>query len=455
MLYEILKTRCSWANQSLWNLPIHCLLVTSVFILHSNGKCWGQGEQPPSDAAELVEIFRDGDRVTLIGGTYVERMQSYNYLEALITANFPDRKLTFRNLGWSGDDVWGTARAVFGTQAEGYARLEKDLLSTDPTVIVVFYGSNESFKGESALPAFVNGLKTIADTLERTGARLVFVSPHRFEKLGGPFPDHAQQNKNIEMYSQAIESLASQRGHTSVDFRKPLGDSTVSKTDQPAIRDRLTDNGIHFNAYGYWRSAPVLAKKLGVDSGKSTWRLNVDLAQNEKSLTGGTIVSFATQKDLQQGRPFYLVAIDNVLPYTRPPATAPRGGKMTAAHDQFVVKGLPEGKYGLMIDGQPTVMASSQQWSEGVSVLRGGYIDSFEKLRTAIGEKNELFFHQHRPQNETYLFLFRKHEQGNNAVEISQFSPLILEKEKSIDRLKKPTPHTYRWLPVKEKQDGA
>ncbi len=39
--------------------------------------------------------------------------------------------------------------------------------------------------------------------------------------------------------------------------------------------------------------------------------------------------------------------------------------------------------------------------------------------------KDQLFFHRYRPQNETYLFLFRKHEQGNNAVEIPQFDPLI------------------------------
>lgn len=42
-----------------------------------------------------------------------------------------------------------------------------------------------------------------------------------------------------------------------------------------------------------------------------------------------------------------------------------------------------------------------------------------------ILQKEELFFHRHRPQNETYLLLFRKHEQGNNAVELAQFDPLV------------------------------
>ena len=39
--------------------------------------------------------------------------------------------------------------------------------------------------------------------------------------------------------------------------------------------------------------------------------------------------------------------------------------------------------------------------------------------------KNELFFHRWRPANSTYLFGFRKHEQGQNAKEIPEFDPLI------------------------------
>ncbi|MGI8603458.1 MAG: SGNH/GDSL hydrolase family protein [Verrucomicrobiales bacterium] len=55
-----------------------------------------------------------------------------------------------------------------------------------------------------------------------------------------------------------------------------------------------------------------------------------------------------------------------------------------------------------------------------------------EKLRTLILDKNKLFFHRWRPANETYLFGFRKHEQGNNAAEIPLFDPLIEAKEKEI-----------------------
>ena len=63
--------------------------------------------------------------------------------------------------------------------------------------------------------------------------------------------------------------------------------------------------------------------------------------------------------------------------------------------------------------------------------------DRLEQLRLAIVAKNELFFHRWRPQNFTYLFGFRKHEQGNNAVEIPQFDPLIEKQEEAIAGLRK------------------
>lgn len=53
-----------------------------------------------------------------------------------------------------------------------------------------------------------------------------------------------------------------------------------------------------------------------------------------------------------------------------------------------------------------------------------------------IIKKNKLFFYRWRPQNETYLFGFRKHEQGQNAKEVFQFDPLIAAEEKKIAELR-------------------
>jgi hypothetical protein len=61
---------------------------------------------------------------------------------------------------------------------------------------------------------------------------------------------------------------------------------------------------------------------------------------------------------------------------------------------------------------------------------------SLENLRKAVIVKDTLFFNRWRPQNETYLFGFRKHEQGQNAKEIPMFDPLIAQGDISIQKLK-------------------
>jgi hypothetical protein len=60
-----------------------------------------------------------------------------------------------------------------------------------------------------------------------------------------------------------------------------------------------------------------------------------------------------------------------------------------------------------------------------------------EALRKLVIEKNRLFFNRWRPQNETYLLGFRKHEQGKNAKEIPLYDPLVAAKDKEIQKLAK------------------
>ncbi len=73
----------------------------------------------------------------------------------------------------------------------------------------------------------------------------------------------------------------------------------------------------------------------------------------------------------------------------------------------------------------------------------GPEFDQAEKLRAAVVDKNHQYFYSWRPANETYLFGFRKHEQGQNAAEIPQFDPVVEKLEADIARLRGPVTHKY------------
>src|SRR5438477_2828551 len=161
-------------------------------------------------AAPKFELA-DGDRVVFIGNTFVERDIKHNYLETLLTIRYPGRNIIFRNMGWSGDTVFVPARAGRGPN-KGIDLLVEYVKDLRPTVLFIAYGMNESFEGEAGLSRFVDGYNKLLDALAATKARVVLISPIPHEDLGRPLPDPAEHNKQLKMYSDAIEQIANKRG---------------------------------------------------------------------------------------------------------------------------------------------------------------------------------------------------------------------------------------------------
>src|ERR1051325_2461293 len=104
----------------------------------------------PACAAETRPApfeLKDGDHVVFLGDTFIEREQYYGWIELMLTTRFPDRDLTFRNLGWSADTPAGDSR--FGLSLlqagkeppdEGWKQLVRQLEDARPTVVFVGYG---------------------------------------------------------------------------------------------------------------------------------------------------------------------------------------------------------------------------------------------------------------------------------------------------------------------------
>lgn len=95
---------------------------------------------------------------------------------------------------------------------------------------------------------------------------------------------------------------------------------------------------------------------------------------------------------------------------------------------------------GIHLNHQGYYMISYQvQFALGQNTIARYPTGPYETMRRAVVRKNELFFHRWRPANWTYLLGFRKHEQGQNAVELEQFEPIIKEWEERISKLRKVT----------------
>ena len=282
------------------------------------------GDPPPR--ARQGFVWKDGDKVALIGGTVIEREQNYGQWELALTRNIPAKNVTFRNLGWSGDTVWAESRGIFEPAENGYAHLIELVKEQRPSVLIFGYGQVEAIEGPARLPAFLQQYERIINDCKAgssEGVRVILLGPLDLLQMPAPLPNPATYNALIATYRQAIQELANKLGARYVPLSMPQAENMQEL-------QLLTDNGQHLSSQGYSRTASQL------------------------------------------------------------------------------VNALTPGK---------------------AKTIKTGDEDSLLHL---ILKKNEMFFHRYRPQNVTYLLLFRKHEQGNNAVDLPKFDPLVKELEQQI-----------------------
>ena len=297
--------------------------VATLFVLTA---LLGHSTTCPAESFEL----KNGDRVAFLGDALIEQEQYAGWIELMMTAAFPDRDVTFRNLGWSADTPSGTSRCGLSLLPagrepadEGWKQLLKQLEFVRPTVIVFGYGMASSLEGGmKGVAAFTKDYQRLIDATQQMqqGLRYVFLSPL------GRFPDSNNETRvrtsALATYTKAIKQLADKNNGVFVDLSRTAKDEDLRK------------DPIHLNDAGYREAAIKIGKTLGFD-------------------------------------------------------------------DRWI--------------GNPHV----------------------EKLRSQILKKNVWWFHRSRPANMAYVFGFRKREQGQNAVEIPQYDPLIAEEEQAIAMLRK------------------
>ena len=401
------------------------------------------------DGAE--PLIKDGDRIVLLGGTAIEREQRYGYWEYAITAAMPDAKLTSRDLGWSGDTVWGEARAAFDDAAKGYQRLKELTIELKPTLIVLNYGANEAHAGPAGLEKFVAQYKKLLDDLATTQARFVLVKPLPIVPSAGTFADPATTQKNLDLYAAEVQKLGDERKIPVITLADPRKYGPAPSSSPPNHGLPVTDNGVHLTALGYYVTAADVAGAFGLPTPKRS-DVTIRLDGNTAEATGDGVKTKVVASG-KADEPSAIEITRTLLPSPAMPNSVAKPGDAVSFRFpsiRLTVKGLPAGEWALTVDGKPHGIGSAAQWAEG-KVETGLLPDEAQadELLEAIRAKNQLYFYRWRPQNQTYLFGFRKHEQGRNAKEVAEFDPLVAETESRINTLKAPKPHQYRWTIAK------
>lgn len=406
--------------------------ILLLFITFLNEIVFAQNKpQSVNEASKATFELKNGDRVVFLGNSLFENDLQYGYLELALTTRWPDRDVTYRNIGWSGDDVFGDARSYFTNPPTAYDLLIEQITKAKPTIVFIAYGGIEAQEGEAGLPRFNEGLNKLLDKIDGLGAKAILLSPIPIMSAGSP-ENLATRNKNLELYATAIAKAATARGKQFIDIFNPLQE--INKNV------KLSDNGFHLNETGYYYLATTLENNLGLASPlKEAITINVSKHRIEASAPAKMI---DVGKDIAN---FKFTIYEEYLPLMLPKQNAGIVDNVRL----LKVTGLKKGFYTLTANDAQVITASAKKWEEGVAIKQGASFSQASQLREMIVKKNDLFFQQYRPLNRTYIIGFRSYEQGRHKQGLEDLNFIITWLEGQIALHRMPKSIVYQLTPLK------
>ncbi len=407
----------------------------------------------PAKARTAPFQFEDGDRVVFVGATFFERAQLSEHLEATLAGTLGNKRVIFRNLGWSADTTYADSRGIFDRPEVGYLRMVEHIRAEEPTVAMICYGQNEALTAGLTPEQYSEQLGRLLDELTASGIACVLVSPHELLPAAPPIPSPSRFNSRIKVYSETTGSVAQSRGLLFVDvfsgFTKQLRDIDYAINScyklPPEVEEKrgdsdsssnwiyhsLAENGMHFTDYGYACASLVFRDRLlnipanlpvvEVDgSAKTVTSSDAEIRNVKWNPDDATMVSFEVQEKMLSALPLVISA-----------------GAASAKDVSLNGAVISQGDASQELRQRSFLAAKNSQFKQG-RTFATEVNPQYEAMRRLLLKKNELYFHRWRPQNITYLFGFRKHEQGNNAADIAKFDPFIQDLEKQIHELQQP-----------------
>ena len=241
----------------------------------------------PSDP-DVIEL-QPYDSIVLIGNNLGSRMMHFGHFETELYVRYPEHSLLIRNQSIPGDtpgfrphssrntpwafpgaeefhaDLVTDSESRWGQLSVGHFPYPDEWISKfNPNVLIAFFGYNESFGGPDGLEIFQAELDAFIEHTqaqlynEEGDTELVLVSPIAFEDLSGRYdlPDGVRENKNLELYTNAMREVAARHEIRFVDVFTPTR-QWYQQSEEP-----LTIDGSQLTDSGYKRFGVLLADEI-------------------------------------------------------------------------------------------------------------------------------------------------------------------------------------------------
>ncbi|MFO1043456.1 MAG: SGNH/GDSL hydrolase family protein [Planctomycetaceae bacterium] len=214
-------------------------------------------------ADESGVTLKKGDRIVFLGDSITQGGNSHDkgyvrLIRKTLTEKHADLELEVIGAGISGNKVPDLQR-----------RLEKDVLSRKPTLVVIYIGINDVWHGENdpargTLPeAFAAGLKEVIGRCTEAGAKVVVCTP---TVIGEKKDGGNKLDQRLDQYSDISRNLAKELKLPLCDLRKAFLDYLKENNAENADKGILTTDRVHLNDAGNKFVADTMLKVI--DQGK-------------------------------------------------------------------------------------------------------------------------------------------------------------------------------------------
>ncbi len=190
--------------------------------------------------------LRQGERIVFLGDSITAGGAGLNGFITMIRSSldkkYPELKIECLGAGVSGNRV-----------PDLQARVEKDVVAKEPTIVVIYIGINDVWRGQTdpnrgtTPDSFTSGLKEVISKIQAGGARVILCTPSVIgEKKHGSNPPDAK----LDEYSDLSRSLAKERNLQLCDLRKAFVDYIALHNPEDKEKGILTSDQVHLNLAG-------------------------------------------------------------------------------------------------------------------------------------------------------------------------------------------------------------
>lgn len=191
-----------------------------------------------SGLKENDRIIFFGDSITQLGenpGGYVRLIRDS------LTAKYSDLNLEIIGAGISGHKV-----------PDLIARLDKDVLSKKPTIVIIYIGINDVWHwdlkiGGTTKDKFEEGLKFLIKKINENDVRVILCTP---SVVGERSDSLNKLDKMLDEYSDISRKVAKETGTTLCDLRTAFLEYEFANNPKQLHEGILTYDGVHLSAAG-------------------------------------------------------------------------------------------------------------------------------------------------------------------------------------------------------------